>query len=337
MRKIALLSFLFFLSTSAGWAEDVGQPFKVTVENYARAETHYNMSNYVRQGAFGKFLHFRNIMDVEKQNVIRMNFDALYSFAVFDLTTPVSIYLPDPSARFQSLMCISEDHSIPPTMYGPGYYTISQEMMKSRYAFCALRTFANPGDANDLTAAQKLQDDVVVKQENKGIFQLPEWDLGSLETMRKLLVEVAKTKPDFASAFGEKDKLNPIDWLLGTAYGWGGNPKEAAIANNFVPAEDDAETPHVLTIPKDVPVDGFWSITLYDGQGYAPKNRLGIYSYNNITAKPNADGSYTITFGAEGPNRFDLVPGWNYIVRLYRPREEVINGRWQFPKPVPVK
>jgi hypothetical protein len=31
------------------------------------------------------------------------------------------------------------------------------------------------------------------------------------------------------------------------------------------------------------------------------------------------------------------MPGWNYIVRLYRPRAEVLDGRWTFPKAVPVK
>jgi hypothetical protein len=135
--------------------------------------------------------------------------------------------------------------------------------------------------------------------------------------------------------FGDKDRLNPIDWLLGAAYGSGGNPKEAAIAINVVPEKNDGQTAYVLNVQKDVPVDGFWSVTLYNAKGYAPKNDKGVYSYNNVIAKPNDDGSYTITFRGRGPNNFELVPGWNYIVRLYRPRSEVIDGHWRFPSAVP--
>jgi hypothetical protein len=31
-----------------------------------------------------------------------------------------------------------------------------------------------------------------------------------------------------------------------------------------------------------------------------------------------------------------IVPGWNYMVRLYRPRAEVLNGNWKFPDAQPV-
>jgi hypothetical protein len=26
------------------------------------------------------------------------------------------------------------------------------------------------------------------------------------------------------------------------------------------------------------------------------------------------------------------MPGWNYMVRLYRPRTEILNGTWKFPE-----
>jgi hypothetical protein len=31
------------------------------------------------------------------------------------------------------------------------------------------------------------------------------------------------------------------------------------------------------------------------------------------------------------------MEGWNYTVRLYRPREEILSGRWKFPETQPVK
>jgi hypothetical protein len=31
------------------------------------------------------------------------------------------------------------------------------------------------------------------------------------------------------------------------------------------------------------------------------------------------------------------MKGWNYMVRLYRPRPEIANGTWTFPSPQPVR
>ena len=74
---------------------------------------------------------------------------------------------------------------------------------------------------------------------------------------------------------------------------------------------------------KDVPVDAFWSVSLYNADGYFQKNAYDAYSFNNITAKKNDDGSVSVQFGGcDGkiPNCLPIAKGWNYTVRLYRPR-----------------
>jgi len=87
-----------------------------------------------------------------------------------------------------------------------------------------------------------------------------------------------------------------------------------------------------------VPVDGFWSVIVFDKSGYIPQNDRKVYSFNNLTAKPDADGSVTIQFGgcdhASG-NCIPIVPDWNYTVRLYRPRNEILDGAWKFPEAQP--
>jgi hypothetical protein len=85
---------------------------------------------------------------------------------------------------------------------------------------------------------------------------------------------------------------------------------------------------------QDVPVDSFWSITVYNAKGYLEPNRYNAYSLNNITAKKNADGSVAVQFGGcDGKisNCLPTMAGWNYMVRLYRPRAEVLSGTWKFP------
>jgi hypothetical protein len=107
-----------------------------------------------------------------------------------------------------------------------------------------------------------------------------------------------------------------------------------------VPKKNDGQTVHKLTIKGEVPVDGFWSITVYGADGYLHKNDQDSYSFNSVTAKKDADGSVTIQFGAcDGAaiNCIPVTPGWNYWVRLYRPRKEILDGTWKFPDPQSVK
>ena len=47
----------------------------------------------------------------------------------------------------------------------------------------------------------------------------------------------------------------------------------------------------------------------------------------------------TIHFGGDenAPNYLPIMPGWNYTVRMYRPRKEILDGTWKFPEAQPVK
>ena len=53
----------------------------------------------------------------------------------------------------------------------------------------------------------------------------------------------------------------------------GGNPDKDAIYLNVVPKTNDGKTVHRLTL-KDVPVDAFWSVSVYNAQGYFERNGL---------------------------------------------------------------
>lgn len=88
-----------------------------------------------------------------------------------------------------------------------------------------------------------------------------------------------------------------------------------------------------------VPVDGFWSVTVYNKDGYFTANPQNAYSLNNLTAQRSADGTIVIEFGGCEPptaNCLPITPGWNYIVRLYRPREAILSGAWVFPEAEPI-
>ena len=97
----------------------------VTVDNFVRAETDATLSKYAAQGAFGKIFHMRQPTQIDKQDVIRMNRDTLYSFAVLDLTEPATMVKPDSGDRFMSMMTINQDHSIRPAEYESGEFVLT--------------------------------------------------------------------------------------------------------------------------------------------------------------------------------------------------------------------
>jgi hypothetical protein len=330
---VLLVVGLTCLAVNAAQAAD-----KVTVDNFVRAETDMTMKRYVAQGGFGKFLHIRGMTAVDKQNVIRMNRDTLYSAGVFDLTTPVTIVKPEHGKRYQSMQVINQDHSMLPIEQGAGTFTLTRDMVGTRYVIILFRTFADPNDPADMGDAIALQDRVQVQQAAAGSFEVPEWDERSLDAVRSALNVLAATKSDTSGFFGDKAKLNPVDHLLGTAYGWGGLPRDAAVYQGGMPQQNDGKTPYTLTV-RDVPVDGFWSITVYNAKGYMEPNPLNAYSVNSVTAKPNPDGSVTVHFGGDAgaANYLPIPVGWSYVVRMYGPCKQVVDGTWKFPEAQPVR
>jgi hypothetical protein len=110
------------------------------------------------------------------------------------------------------------------------------------------------------------------------------------------LLVLASTLQDFKGAFGKKGEVDPVRHLIGAAAAWGGNPAQDAIYLNVTPSKNDGTTVYKLDV-KDVPVDGFWSVTVYDAEGYLQANPYNAYSLNNITAKKKDDGSFAIQFG----------------------------------------
>jgi hypothetical protein len=307
----------------------------VTVDNFARAESDLYFGNMVKDGAFGKFLHRREPAAIDNQTVIRLNRDTLYSSAVFDLEgAPVTITMPDAGKRFMSLMVINEDHYVPKVTYAAGAHTFTKEKIGTRYMVAAIRTFVDPVDPADVKQVHALQDAIKVSQGKPGSFDAPNWDQVSQKKVRDALLVLGSTMPDFKKAFGTKGEVDPIRHLIGTAVGWGGNPDKDAFYLNVTPPKNDGVTAYKLVV-KDVPVDAFWSISVYNAKGYFEPNKENAYSLNNVTAKKSADGSIMVQFGGKpdgASNLLPITPGWNYTVRLYRPRAEILNGTWKFPE-----
>jgi hypothetical protein len=87
------------------------------------------------------------------------------------------------------------------------------------------------------------------------------------------------------------------------------------------------------------PAGAFWSVTLYDAEGYQvpnPLNRFALSSW--MPLKFNSDGSLDLYFQNESPGK-DIEPNWlpapkgafNLTMRIYAPRSEALTGKWNPP------
>jgi para-nitrobenzyl esterase len=342
-RSASLLIGLCALALAAASTHGVqaaDRPVPVTIENFPRAESDHYFGQTVQEDGFGTLHHRRDMASIDEQDVVRMNRDTIYSSGVFDLDAgPLMVTLPDAGARFMSMLFVSEDHYAVDVAYAPGKHSYTADKVGTRYVFVVIRTLANPGDPEDMKAAHALQDAIKVEQGSIGKWEQPQWDPIAQKKIRDALAVLGSAMGNGPRyMFGTKSAVNPIHHLIGTAIGWGGNPPSAAVYMSFYPRQNDGQTAYELTV-KEVPVDGFWSISVYNAAGYFEKNDRNAYSLNNLTARPNADGSFTIHFGGaqQASNYLAIMPGWNYTVRLYRPRSQVLDGTWTFPEAQPVR
>ncbi|MEO8715084.1 MAG: DUF1254 domain-containing protein [Acetobacteraceae bacterium] len=89
------------------------------------------------------------------------------------------------------------------------------------------------------------------------------------------------------------------------------------------------------------PADAFWSITLYDPQGFQVSNSLNRFAVSSwMPLHYNHDGSLDLYFQNESPgaaHEANWLPapkrGFNLTMRLYAPRTDALTGRWE-PPPV---
>jgi hypothetical protein len=310
----------------------------VSPDNFVRAVTDQEFTNVVNENGFGRFFHMRELTPIDRQLVVRSNRDTLYSAAVFDLQAgPVTITLPDPGERYMSAQVLNQDEYITNMFYGSGQHTLDQQQVGTRYVMVVVRVLAEATDPADLATARRLQDQITAAQQDSGSFDVPRWDPVSQKKVNDALLALAETIPDTRGMFGALADTDPVRHLIGAAAAWGGNAETDALYLNVTPTRNDGNTVYRLTV-KDVPVEAFWSVSVYNKNGYFTENPQQAYSVNDITATKSDDGSVTVQFGgcsATVVNCLPITPGWTYLVRLYQPDPDILSGKWVFPAAQP--
>lgn len=324
----ALLALLVFSHTLIA---DTNETVPVTVDNFVRAETAFQFDRALQiTGGINEWTHFRRPTPLDQQPVIRMNRDTLYSAAIVDISEGATLTIPETSDRYMSVMVVNEDHYINFVFHHAGSYELTTDDFDTPYISLSVRTLVDAADPEDIKKANALQDKLKIEAKSARPYAHPNYDKDSYKTIYDAVLILGRSVPDARHSFGKREDVDAVRHFLATAWGWGGLPDDEAQYINVEPKLPVGA--YKLTV-KDVPVDAFWSISVYNRDGYFEENEYDAYTVNNITGTPNPDGSFTVHFGGdpESVNYLPITEGWNYIVRLYQPRDEVLDGYWTFP------
>lgn len=309
----------------------------VNVDNFVRAETARMFDGTLaHSGGVNRWMHLREPVPLDRQTVIRMNRDTLYSAAIVDIGAGARITVPDAGGRYVSVMVVNQDHHVNRVLHDAGAHDLTTDEFDTPFVSLNLRVFVDPDDPADVAAVNELQDAFEIAAAGARPYTHRDYDAASLDATRAALLTLSEGLPDARDTFGPRDRVDPVRHLIGTAYGWGGLPEDEA----FYVVKSGAQAPrHHRLVLRDVPVDEFWSMTVYNRDGYLEPNPFDAFSLNSVTAKPDEDGAVTIDLDTADrgyANHLYVMDGWNYALRFYRPRAELLDGTWTPPAPEPV-
>ncbi|MGV6849654.1 MAG: DUF1254 domain-containing protein [Marinibacterium sp.] len=305
----------------------------VTPETFIRAESDRMFHDLARQtGGGNKFYHYRNVTPLDKQTVIRMNRDTLYSVSIIDTEGGATITVPEfPDDRYFSVYITDNDHYVPEVIYTSGVHELPRD---TKYIGVALRIQVfDPHDSDELAMVHDLQDKFVITASSAD--PLPDFkrDRKSLDALRAQYEKDAASDPSYAGMQGPRGTVNEDTRHIAAAAAWGLFPEQDATYLNYNPG---LQSDQCYTATYKAPENkAFWSITVYGDTGFLESDNA-IVNSSNVTL--NDDGTFDVYFGSRaacGPwkaNRLDTTDGRNFLMRIYRPGQSVLDGSYKLPE-----
>lgn len=314
----------------------------VTPETYPTLETARQLLLTQSKVGVNTLLHKRVLTPTDTQPVVRMNRDTYYSMATVDVSKGATITMPEiPEGKYMSVQPVTEDHRIQMMQYGAGTFELSTHTGSYLGLIIRLDSTFSLGEAKKIQDQMKL-----VAKSNERFTATPvnEESFNDVENALKAKMP-ALVKSDgiyalrgmFTDPRDDSNEFYTDDkYQIGCALGWGG----AQWIDNIYEISPGypADKGYQITFedPKNA---AFWSVTVYNKPGFMFND---LASLNSHTAKPNADGTFTVSFGcgADAPNNIETANPtgvFNLAFRHYRPTAKVSEEGYRllpFVKPV---
>lgn len=312
----------------------------VTTDNYVEADVDVSFANIYKTAGANKFRHDRNLIALDQQPAVTMNRDTVYSIGIFYVPKGTVITLPkSKDGRYQSAMILQSDHYIDQVFYGAGDHEIKSV---TEFAAIVVRTQVDTSNPDDIKYVNTLQDQIKVTYP-KGIevkeYKPRNWNMAELNVLRDEYQVKAAELPNFNETSGAHGTIDPEKQKMGVA-----------VALGLLPPKDAMYLYRDYGLSKDVCYTatykepgfnelGFFSFTMYGADKYLHE---GVSNLNDRTIKRNEDGTFTLYFGSKTTcgdvaNLLDTPSdNWYLGMRVYRAKDDVLDGSYQLPIPTPV-
>jgi len=243
----------------------------------------------------------RELTNADNQDVIRMNEDTLYTRIVLDVKGGATITTKKYNG-YQNINVIDVNHSQIASLTGHGTLKVDETMLtEGQHVYVIVRTGLLRGfpEKDMMAKGHKAQDNISVSFKSSEPFVASvKYDFSTLDTVKyKILKDFAlNPQKDVAKkGLGTLKERDPDLARVIVAIGWGALAGNEAVYAAFTGYKERAS--FTLTDKPNSKETGFFSITIYDADGYIATINYAINSDDMI---PNKDGSYTINFLASG-------------------------------------
>lgn len=265
---------------SSGWSADPA-PIGMTPAQYINSESRAFMADFLERAGINAFHHFVGLTKAADKWVVSPNNDTIYSLAIANAREGFTLELPEVGDRFLSTQIITEDHMTPFYIYGGGTHEFSAEQLQTDFVVVGVRMGTDGTDEDVKVVTESLQPQYKVIGAATAD-DLPEVDMELLEKVRAaMLAEYSKLPNSFGAM--QKRVEDVSDWeyfTYVTAGAWGLSADENAMYAAGGPKDAKGGDCYLANFP-EVPVEAFFSITVYGPEKYLMSDVDNIVSSNH--------------------------------------------------------
>ncbi len=302
----------------------------VTVDmfNLVRAETAKYFAEETILSGGNTMRHEREGIDLDNQTVIRSNFDLIYSYGVYDVSGGLNVHVPDYDL-YHIVQIFDENHVTLGVVYPGDTVELKREdLTYGEHVYLFMRTQRRTPDETGKSELNQRQDAVLIEAGSaKPYVSEVKYDPESFNALRaEILVRAASGEMTSDKGFVESINAIQFPHYQGASIaGWAGLPGRHAYYQLITPGDDAAKNGKCSSTTFSAPDlqydrNGYWSLTIYDAEGWVATDP---FYTNSSTAKPNADGTFTIhvNCGPDKANNLKAAPNWNGLLRMYLPTD----------------